>query len=172
MSAKPLDRRFVTGLLVLFVIGGLIYFSGRSEHRVSIGIKPMTVHLNLSDEVKHHIADTHAALSVKAIVSDKEVNSSPLQADILDHREQIATAGQDTVQFEPKTLELDLGKQGISVDPVVTFHVVTQLDRPAGNCIRCEEPVFKASDLKEGDNRIEIKCDGWLSMGVCVEHVK
>jgi hypothetical protein len=172
MSAKKIDRRFVLGVSFLFVVGGLIYLSGKSEHRASIELKPLTVHLQFSDQVKRRLAETGAALAVQQFVSDKEVSSSPLDASVLDHREQVVRPGEDTAHFGAKTLELSIpgatqpGASGI--DPMVTISVVSRLDRPAGNCIHCENPSLKASSLKEGENRIELKCDQWLEMGVCV----
>jgi hypothetical protein len=172
MSAKKMDRRFVLGLVFLAIVAGLIYLSGKSAHQVAFKIKPITVHLNFTDTVKQRLADSGAALGVQAIVSDKEVTTSPLDATVLDHREQVIKPGQDTTQFEAKTLELEVPKSAEasmgSIDPTITFTVVTRLDQPAGNCIRCESPVTKLSALKEGDNQIELKCDGWLEMGVCV----
>lgn len=184
MWAKPMNRRFIVGIAFLAMIAGLIYLSGKSDRRVAFNIKPMTVHLNFSDAVKKHLAETGAALSVQAIVSDKEVTTSPLDSTVLDHREQVIIPskgpsegqskgpGMDTVNFEAKTLELEIPKTVEasvgSIDPAITFTVVTRLDQPAGNCIRCERPMIKSSSLKDGENRIELKCDGWLEMGVCV----
>ncbi|MFL5814692.1 MAG: hypothetical protein ACJ763_14050 [Bdellovibrionia bacterium] len=165
---KSLDRRLVMGVMFLLVIGGLIYFSGKAQHEVAIEIKPLTVHLRFSDAVKRHLAETGAVLGVQAIVSDKEVASSPLDATVLDHREQVVKPGDDTARFETKTLDLEMPGSSAHIDPTITLSVVTRLDHPAGNCIHCESPMLKASSLKEGDNSIELKCDGWLEMGVCV----
>lgn len=172
MSAKKMDRRFVLGIVFLAIVAGLIYLSGKFEHRVAFNIKLLTVHLNFTDAVKQRLAASGAALAVQSIVSDKEVTTSPLDATVLDHREEIIKPGQDTAKFEAKTLELEVPKSAEasigSIDPTITFTVVTRLDQPAGNCIRCESPVTKVSALKEGENQIELKCDGWLEMGVCV----
>lgn len=167
-----MNRRFIVGIAFLAMIAGLIYLSGKSDRRVAFNIKPMTVHLNFSDVVKKHIDETGAVLGVQAIVSDKDVTTSPLDSTVLDHREQVIKPGMDTASFEAKTLELEVPKTAeasvSSIDPAITFTVVTRLDQPAGNCIRCERPMIKSSSLKDGENRIELKCDGWLEMGVCV----
>jgi hypothetical protein len=165
---RTLDRRLVMGVLFLLFLAGLIYFSGKSQHQIAVEIKPLTVHLRFSDAVKRRLSETGAVLGVQAIVSDKEVTSSPLDATVLDHREQVVKPGDDTARFEAKTLELEMPGPSLHLDPTLTFSVVTRLDRPAGNCIHCESPMLKASSLKEGDNSIELKCDGWLEMGVCV----
>lgn len=165
---KQLDRRLVMGVMFLLVVAGLIYFSGKAQRNVAIDIKPLTVHLRFSDAVKRRLAETGAALGVQAIVSDKEVASSPLEATVLDHREQVVKPGDDTARFEAKTLELEMPGPSAHLDPTITLNVVTRLDRPAGNCIHCESPMLKASSLKDGDNSIELKCDGWLEMGVCL----
>lgn len=165
---KGLDRRFVMGVMFLLVLAGLIYVSGKSQHQISVDIKPITVHLNFSDAVKKRLAETGALVAVQAIVSDKEVTTSPLEATVLDHREQVVKPGEDTAHFEDKSLDLEMPGPHSTIDPTVTLSVLTRFDRPAGNCIHCESPTLKASSLKDKDNRIELKCDGWLEMGVCV----
>jgi hypothetical protein len=167
-NLKRLDRRLVMGVMFLFLVIGLVYFSRKSQHEVAIDIKPMTVHLRFSDAVKRHLTETGAVLGVQAIVSDKEVGSSPLDATVLDHREQVVKPGDDTARFEAKVLELEIPGPSAHIDPTVTLSVVTRLDRPAGNCIHCESPMLKASSLKDGDNLVELNCDGWLEMGVCI----
>jgi len=170
---RQLDRRLVMGVLALLLLAGLIYLSGRSARTVALQLQPLTVHLNFSDQVKKRLSETGAVLSVQLNATDQEATSSPLDATVIDHREQVVRPGEDTVQFEAKPLEIEMPASVVvpTIDPTLTLSVVTRLDQPAGNCIHCENPAFKLSSLhegKEGENRIELKCDGWLEMGVCV----
>jgi hypothetical protein len=165
---KRLDRKLVMGVIFLITLAGLIYFSGKSQRQIAVTIKPMTVHLNFSDHVKKRLAETQAVLGVQAIVSDKEVTTSPLEATVLDHREQIVKPGNDQARFEAKTLDVELPNAAMALDPTVSFSVISRFETPAGNCIHCESPMLKASSLKDGDNRIELQCNGWLEIGVCV----
>jgi hypothetical protein len=168
MSAKSIDRRWLLGVSFIGIVAGLIYLSAKSEHQIAVELKPLTVHLNFSDHVKQRISETHAVLGVTAIVSDKEIGNSPLEATVLDHREQVVRPGEDTARFESKSIDVEVPRSMPSLDPIVTFKVVSRFDQPSGNCIHCESPVLKLSSLQNGAPPIELKCDGWLEMGVCV----
>lgn len=169
MSQARIRRKTFFGIAALLLFFGLVYLVLKSQREASLELRPFTVKLHFSDEVKRRIAETRAALSVRAIVTDEASGTTGMSGAVLDHREQLLSPGQDSVTFDVKHVDFESGMKSTRLEPTLTLEVITRLDQPAGNCIHCVAPVIKTSTLKENENTVDVQCNGWLSIGICVK---